>query len=212
MSASKDDKAKRAKGRPSLEEAAEIDRAILDAALEVLLRHGEAATLNEVAKTAGLSRKSVYARYPGKSELFVSAMRHSLQGVGPVQFDDTGSFADRLVKYLASVARMVTGPNAMRFQRVLSINPDYIADLKPQLHDASRKIIFEPLVALLETANWRGEIAPFDVEKVATFITFAAMSPRFSSDLNSEPWPTEEMINAHANLLADLLMRGLLPR
>ena len=52
----------RRKGRPKLEEAAQIERAIRDAAFKVLLEQGEAATLNAVAQAAGISRKSLYAR------------------------------------------------------------------------------------------------------------------------------------------------------
>ncbi|MBU6268579.1 MAG: TetR/AcrR family transcriptional regulator [Sphingomonadales bacterium] len=202
----------RSKGRPSVEEAAGIDRAILDAALEVLFRHGEAATLNEVARTAGLSRKTVYARYPGKSELFVSAIRQSLQAAGPVQYAGADSFRERLANFLTAVVRLVTGPNAMRFQRVLSINPDYIADLKPQLQEASRALIHGPLVALLREATAKGEIALDDPEGIAMIITFAAITPRFHSDLSNEAWPSDDQIAAYVRQLTDLLADGLLPR
>ena len=204
--------APRSKGRPSLEEAAGIDRAILDAALDVLFRQGKAATLNDVAQTAGLSRKSVYARFPGKTELFISAIRQSLQAAGPVQFEPGVTFPERLANYLIAVARMVSGPNAMRFHRLLSVNPDFLADLKAELLASSRKILHDPLVELLAEARDRGEIVVGDLDTVASIIALAAVSPRFSSGFNGEDWPTETALASHVQELTALLTRGLLIR
>lgn len=59
------------RGRPTPERAAAIDTAIRDAALEVFLAVGfDAATMEQVAQRAQVSKGTLYARYEGKETLF----------------------------------------------------------------------------------------------------------------------------------------------
>ncbi|HEX6340996.1 TetR/AcrR family transcriptional regulator [Umezawaea sp.] len=62
----------RAPGRPRSREA---DAAILDAALELLVERGaEAASIEQVARRAGVTRATVYRRFPDKTRLLVAAV------------------------------------------------------------------------------------------------------------------------------------------
>lgn len=203
----------RPKGRPSVEEAARIDRAILEAARKVLLEQGETASLNAVAMEAGLSRKSVYARYASREELFVAAVRLTLQDVGPVRFADATGFEDRLYNYVMAALNIVSSNAAMAFQQVLSTNVHILPEMRGEMLTASRKIFFIPLLDLLEKARERGEIA-LDEPPVTAQIIFNAtiayaMMPDAGDGTRKLHRPASEQ---YARRLARTISAGLIAR
>lgn len=63
--------APRRRGRPSLDDVAAIDRAILEAARDQFINPGyEVATMDGIAAAAGVSKGTLYARYAAKEVLF----------------------------------------------------------------------------------------------------------------------------------------------
>lgn len=63
----------RAPGRPRSREA---DAAILDAALELLIERGaEATSIEQVARRAGVTRATVYRRFPDKTRLLIATVQ-----------------------------------------------------------------------------------------------------------------------------------------
>jgi AcrR family transcriptional regulator len=65
--------------RTRAEQSAETQRRLLDAAFEVFTQHGfHAATLEQVADTAGLTTGAVYSRFSGKSELLLAVIERSI--------------------------------------------------------------------------------------------------------------------------------------
>lgn len=64
-------------GRPSAEQAGEVDRRILEAATRLFLQLGfDATSCEQVAVQAGAGKASIYARYANKEELFTAVVRH----------------------------------------------------------------------------------------------------------------------------------------
>jgi len=60
-------------GRPPRENAGEVDARILDAAQRVFLHRGfEGASIEEIAEVARAGKPTIYARHPGKKELFTA--------------------------------------------------------------------------------------------------------------------------------------------
>jgi TetR/AcrR family transcriptional regulator, mexJK operon transcriptional repressor len=198
-------------GRPSVEEGARIDEAILSAARQVLFDQGEAATVNAVAKAAGLSRKSVYARYASRTDLFSQAIRQMLTHVGPVAFEPAGRFEDSLCNYLTAALRLVSGDDALTFQRVLALNPDFVSGLRDMMLQATRKIFVIPLVEMLETAAQAGEIAIDDARTAAGIIVNGLFVRQIIPDFDggrAATIPNEE----YARQLARMMAMGMVPR
>lgn len=202
----------RSKGRPSREEASGIDRAIRAAAIRVLLEQGETATLNAVAETARLSRKTVYARYANKADLFVAAVRDMLTDVGPVQFDRTGPFQQRLANYIAEAFALLTSRKSMILQQALLTDPAHLAGLRGELAAASNTIFFKPLVGLLEEARASGEMAPVDCAGVARIIVsvlaMESHAARHDGPFGAAPLTPDGI----AALLSQVVSLGVLPR
>jgi AcrR family transcriptional regulator len=66
-------------GRPSAEQAGEVDRRILEAATRLFLQLGfDATSCDQVAVQAGAGKASIYARYANKEELFTAVVRHNV--------------------------------------------------------------------------------------------------------------------------------------
>lgn len=203
--------APRAKGRPTLDQAEQIDRTIRSAAMEVLREQGEPATLNAVAKAAGLSRKSLYARYPTKAALFLAVIRDLLSAAEPLTFPRGASFADSLHNYVTSALDSIAGPGAQAIQRLMLLNPDYIATLRIEMTAAMRHIFADPLRRLLQEAAACGEILLVDedltVANIIKLIVVRDMDDGVEeSDSERIKWTARQ-----ADFLTGFICRGLLP-
>lgn len=202
----------RSKGRPKLQEATAIDGAIRDAALNVLLEHGEAATLNAVAVAAGLSRKTVYARYSNKSALFIEVIRELLEGAMGVEYDATGSAEQRLFNYIEAAIKLVRTPKARSIQRLLTVDVAYIAALKAEMLSATRKHFFLPLVELLREADRNGEFVIAHVEATANVLITMIFADSVNPHDEEKMWCSPGDPEGHAEFVTNLITRGLLPR
>jgi AcrR family transcriptional regulator len=67
-------------GRPTTDEAARLDLRIKEAALDVFLENGfERTTMDRIARAAGTTKASLYARYPSKDDLFSTVLSWAIQ-------------------------------------------------------------------------------------------------------------------------------------
>jgi AcrR family transcriptional regulator len=201
----------RGKGRPKRAEGAKIERAIRDAAVQVLLDHGAAATMNAVAVAAGLSRKTVYARYPNRTELFLDVIRGLLKGAEGLEYDLSGTAEARLQQYIVGALRVISQPHSLAIQRLLTLDPTYIGALKADMLDGTRKIFFDPLLILLREANDSGEFVIADVERTARALIRLIFAESAPQEINAGP-PTVMDHSGYAAFLARLFTQGLLPR
>src|ERR1700712_488823 len=201
----------RGKGRPNRTEVAKIDQALHDAAVQILLEQGEAATMNAVAVAAGLSRKTVYARYHNRTELFLDVIRRLLQGAAGLEYDTSGTAEQRLQHYIISALRVIAEPHSLAIQRLLTLDPTYIGALKADMLDGTRKIFFDPLLILLREANESGEFVIADVERTARALIRLIFAESAPQEINSGP-PTATDHSSYAAFLAGLFTQGLLPR
>lgn len=202
----------RGRGRPKRTETQGFDRAIRKAALQVLLEQGEAASMNAVAKAAGLSRKTLYARYPNKEELFLEVIGGLLQGVRRLDYDARGAAEDRLLHYIEAACEQISRPEAQAIQRLLTANPAYIAALRSDMLAATRKRFLEPLHALLGDAMISGELVLDDVEETARVILRLILAETMTADGDAPPRSAHTEQSDYPAFLARLIARGLVPR
>ncbi len=74
----------RGPGRLSAEDAARLPDRLLDAAQSVFIEQGYArATMDAIARAAGASRKTIYARYTGKAEILAAVFERLLRDAMP---------------------------------------------------------------------------------------------------------------------------------
>jgi AcrR family transcriptional regulator len=67
-------------GRPTLEQAAQLDRDVRQSALGMFLEHGyEGTSMDAIAAAAGTTKASLYARFASKEALFSSVLEWAVQ-------------------------------------------------------------------------------------------------------------------------------------
>jgi AcrR family transcriptional regulator len=78
--------ARRPRGRPKLEDVAQIESRLLDVALQEFLAHGYGGTsLTRIVKAAGISKTTLYARFPSKEDLFGAIVRRQIDRLSAVE-------------------------------------------------------------------------------------------------------------------------------
>jgi AcrR family transcriptional regulator len=155
----KETPAARGPGRPL---DPEVDRAILAAAGEILVRDGfQNMTLPRVAAAAGVAKTTVYRRYRSTVELVLAAINHLNTGAPA---PNTGSAHDDLVTVL-DFARL-------RFD--LSITGTLLTEERerPELLEAARRQMIVPAIdrfrRVLRAGIQRGELrSDLDVDAAA---------------------------------------------
>lgn len=159
-----------ARGRPR---SKRIDDAVLEAAYRLMARHGYARTsIDAVAAAAGVTKPSIYLRFPGgKSEMATKALAY-VRDSRPVP--ETGDTRADLIAHVRRFRTGVSRPFGMAMLgTVLAEEHD-----TPQLLAFFRKHVIEPrramLRAVLGRARDRGEIrADADVEMAAQVLVGA---------------------------------------
>ena len=140
--------AHRPPGRPR---SAEADRAILQAAVDLLADEGYGGvTMEGVAARAGVGKATVYRRWPCKSALIVDAVTTCREsGVLP---PDTGSARDDLLVFVRGFMHHLRTSDAGR------VMPALVAELSrsPELAQAFREGFIQPRRARVLEAVRRG--------------------------------------------------------
>lgn len=153
--------------RPGRPRSARADAAIVAATLDLLFHNGFAGlSVEEVAKQAGVSKATIYRRFPSKVDLVIASLRWIGLPEGD-EPDDTGTFKG---DFLAIGERMVadrkrTGVSGLTMPRLVS----EAAATDPALFEVLQERLIEPRVEAVRTivrrAVDRGELrADLDVE------------------------------------------------
>ena len=132
----------RAPGRPRSREA---DTAILDATLELLIERGaEATSIEQVARRAGVTRATVYRRFPDKTQLLIATIEAAYGEPPP-----TPEIRD-VEHLLAGWASVLSNPRQRRLlRRLYGAIEDYpelahaYQRLFGQQRDQARRNVFE---------------------------------------------------------------------
>lgn len=140
-------------GRPR---SAGVDEALLDATLQLAGEVGiNGMSMDDLAQRAGVSKATIYRRWPSKEALVLDALASAIR---PFDLVDTGSVRGDLEAYLAELGRrMQTG-------RSSDVLPDLIsasardAALRESLDEWVRHRR-QPLTIILGRAVQRGELA-----------------------------------------------------
>ncbi|MEE2732056.1 MAG: TetR/AcrR family transcriptional regulator [Pseudomonadota bacterium] len=76
--------AKRPRGRPRPEDVADIEDQLLAVALQEFQDQGYgAASVSRIVKTAGMSKTTLYSRYPSKEQLFRAILKQQIERYSP---------------------------------------------------------------------------------------------------------------------------------
>jgi len=183
----------RGPGRLSAADSAQLEDRLLDAAERVFVAQGYArATMDVIAKEAGASRKTFYARYANKAEVLTAVVNRLLdaamtphqKGVrSPSVGRDPAALLLQIARELASLSETphVAGINRLVFAEALQA-PD-LARLFLDLHARAA----DDVRANLEELRDEGSLPRLPNSKLAAviFIEMAASMPRLRALLGA---------------------------
>jgi AcrR family transcriptional regulator len=141
------------RGRPRSETA---DRAILEAALALMARDGYARmSVDAVAAEAGVSKPTLYLRYPSKAALATAALAHARERTAP---QETGDTRADLIATLRHFRTGVERPFGMALVGTALAEehhtPELLAQFRENLVEPRRRM----LRSVLETGQARGQL------------------------------------------------------
>jgi AcrR family transcriptional regulator len=133
------------------------DEAIIDAAIDVLVRDGyDRLSMEGVATAAGVGKATVYRRWSSKAELVIDAMATLKPAIDSI---DTGSLDGDIDLLIATSC-------SVRTQRLFQVMVSVCSALprEPDLLEAFKTRFTEPRIArisdMLERARDRGDLGP----------------------------------------------------
>lgn len=134
----------------------ETERRILDVTLRLLAEEGYSRmSLDNIALAAGVSKPTIYRRWPGKADLATAALRTLQLSEPPV---DTGSTKGDLTATLENFSRSLLRPNGMSLIGTVlaeeAHTPELLALFRERLVAPRRQM----LRVILDRAKRRGEL------------------------------------------------------
>ena len=202
-------------GRPTAAEAAQLEERLHKAALEEFLERGfEGATMEGVARAAGISKRTLYLRYPDKQALFLAVVDEAF--VRQREYvPDPDAPLDDLEAGLVAIGRLALAhsldPEHVRLSR-MAISE---AHRFPQFARSAQSLAWSPriraLKRLLDHHVAQGVIEVEDVEIAAEqFLALVAgMAGRLAAFGVERPRAVEEEHLQHG---VRLFLRGVLRR
>jgi AcrR family transcriptional regulator len=151
----------RGPGRPTREQAAAIADAVLAGAHEMFLAKGYAAAgMDEIAAHVGVSKLTIYRRFPSKEALLIAVVdRVIAELTAAVELNVLASTSplDALEETIKTVFKASVEPDAVSFGRLLSCESAHNAMLR-QRFSAWQGKIRGPVLRQISAAQQQGKI------------------------------------------------------
>lgn len=194
------------RGRPSFEQVAAIERAILSTAREMFLEKGyDVVSMEGLASGVGISKGTLYARYKTKEKLFEAVIAQSV-GQWSAEAERGNSLhgqdlESRLRYHAKTIARSQLQPDVRAFRKLALETRDRFPGLFQALHDIGYLYIVEIIVAEIEAAARQDGIPVRDAGSVARLLVNAIAG----GDIQ-DPCDSPELAEDRASRIADLLL------
>jgi TetR/AcrR family transcriptional regulator, mexJK operon transcriptional repressor len=153
-------------GRPNAQAVVQLEAAILDQATTTFLAEGFAATTIEgIAKSSRVAKRTIYARWPGKQALFRAIVERLLANwFAEAERDEFESLdLTAALTHLAQQLLMVAlKPEAVALHRLMVSEAGRFPELPIMMHQVGALEGRRRIIALLERHIARGELPPQD--------------------------------------------------
>jgi len=197
------ERVRRRSGRPTASEAAALDRDVREAALARFLEHGyDGTSMATVARAAGTTKASLYARWPTKEALFAAVLAWAVARPDWPFPEPPPPDTEDLATALHSIAAALS--------RIAIAEADRVPDLARRAQGNSTWARRETVVALLERHAATGEIVADDPGLLAEhFVAMVAGMPARLAAFGIVRTPDEQERRTRAAV--ELFLRALRP-
>jgi AcrR family transcriptional regulator len=203
------------RGRPTQAEAKALDQTVREAAVATFLEFGySGASMESIARAAGITKRSLYARYADKRAVFADVIPWALArytGDEPVdQFHNEDLETALLAVGRASLAR-ATHPQNVRLKRIAfneaALFPEFNVSAESMMWAGRQRAVTE----LLRQQQELGNIDVDDVELAAEhFLALVEAVPARMADFGV--FRSKKQQERHLQFAVQLFLRGALPR
>jgi len=206
---------RRRSGRPTTAEAAALDRDVREAALAAFLAHGyDGTSMDAVARAAGTTKASLYARHPTKEALFTTVLEWAVTRPDWPQPEPPTPPLDDLPAALLAVAttacRRATDPAMVALSRIAVAEADRVPDLARRAQANVTWARRETVVALLRHHAAAGTIVADDPDLLAEhFLAMVAGMPARLASFGIVRDPADQ--DRRTQAAVDLFLRSLRP-
>jgi len=170
--------------------------------------------MEAVAAAAGITKRTLYAKYADKQSLFAAVIPQALAdmpflGVA-IEVPD-GDLGDSLREIARQIIQRLVDPKAVKLRRLAVLEVDRIAELDPVEGADMWSTSLRSIVKLLASHAEAGEIMATDLEVAADlFLAMVAGSPTMWADFGL--FRSVEELDLHIERAVDLFLAGILPR
>lgn len=181
---------------------------LIDAAEELFLTQGfVATTMSDVARAAGMSKKTIYQVFASKSDLFMALLRTRL--VAPPPTPNLESLAPKaaLTLLLQQVVQHALTPDSLALRRLVIANVTQLPEVRVIFEDYCRRA-HAGLLAWLQAGAARGLLRIDDVPETAMMLIGCAIGDFQCRQLaGTGASPTEAALAARVNAAVTIFMR-----
>jgi len=188
---------------------------LMASAAAAFLRDGYgAANLGEIARSAGISKKTIYKYTESKAKLFSAVVEDSIRRAGALQWldhdDGSGSAKDALIEFMVTHARLVFSEKGIATYRLVMAE----ARQFPELARAYETVV--AATAIQSLTNWferRRPVQRFRIassERIATMLISLVLSePLRRAVIGVGSPPDEDQVRSSVEEAVDVLLRGI---
>lgn len=138
------------RGRPSRQQSENRRKQLLDEAIAQFVRQGyEGTTMEGITSMLGMSKRTAFAWYKSKADLFRAAMDHAMTDIEAALATLQGLEQDDLEETLVAMGRVVTStlmsPVGQRLMRVLNAQAYALPDIGPDIYRRGQRHVIEIL-------------------------------------------------------------------
>lgn len=203
-------------GRPTKAQTVARQAELLSVALDHFLDKGyEGATIEAIAATMQMTKRTIYARYPDKASLFLAAVFRAIEhSATPLSLMEA-AVSDDLEETLISLAllrtRQVMTPSGVRLQRIINIESYRFPEIFYWSYEYGAEPVIRFLAKLFDNEMKRGTLKLDDAELAASmFMTLVVSAPARMAMSGGEL--SRDELERRAKAAVHLFLEGALPR
>lgn len=206
--------AARKRGRPAAGTEAQRRHEMLLAASEIFLEQGfGGASMEAVAKKAGISKKTIYGFVPTKEKLFEAVMQDHMEYADlphlPEKVADAGGVEAALADYLGRLSAAILGPTAAGLFRVVVAESVRFPEVAQTFYREGGLRHIAELGAWLDARVKQGLVALDDPCMAARILTsFIILEPLRAAAMGLGELPAPAVRDQRARMAAKIFVNG----
>jgi TetR/AcrR family transcriptional regulator, mexJK operon transcriptional repressor len=170
-------------GRPTRERALQRHDELLESALDLFLDKGfEQATIEAIAASVGMTKRTVYARYADKAALFKATVQRAIERLivptATLQALETTDFEATLTAVARLRVAQVATPAGLKLQRIINTESYRFPEIFTMAYEQRTRPVIEFLGGLMRREIAAGRLAVVDPERAArVFMSMVVSGP-----------------------------------